>query len=493
MKFFSRAKIALVAAFGLAVLLLAVRHERPRPEAQTDREISSLELVPPSPNEDRQFADPEAAETQRSSITLVSDSGSRLKRKDGVHRIPLAKRALQEVGLDYVNNANLTPRKPLPKGPLAIPEGKDLEITVKFQDALLARATSDGALSLTIDFPIELSELNLGLPIGFRPAFDAVSKKKLQDLQKRAAERSGANQADFEGTVVITIPKESTSADRIAIAKAFHGLGVVEYVELVALDNLPPPPADIAPPTPDLESFQGYRNSEAASGGGNVAYAFSRGIKGQGIRLSDCEYGFNASHEDLVDSDITDSSRGPFHPTVVTKGWDKHGTAALGISGATENGYGVTGIAPLAEIHFYSEWTENGARRRESVTDAIADSGFGDVVLLEMQTGDGEGNYVPAEYNSTIWNLVKAGSDAGVIVVAAAGNGGRNLDDAYFDTYHARGDSGSAQASIRSAASGLRRTFYETAGAVSSYSSRKKSSSDSPALLSGRGPGSSFF
>merc|ERR1712117_82528 len=54
-----------------------------------------------------------------------------------------------------------------------------------------------------------------------------------------------------------------------------------------------------------------------------------------------------------------------------------------------------------------------------------------------MQSGGG-----PAELTSTVWNLVKMGTDAGVVIVAAAGNGNKNLDSSEFASYRARGDSG---------------------------------------------------
>jgi len=60
---------------------------------------------------------------------------------------------------------------------------------------------------------------------------------------------------------------------------------------------------------------------------------------------------------------------------------------------------------------------------------------------MEMQIGEPE-KWGPAELTSTVWNLVKMGTDAGVVIVAAAGNGNRNLDSSEFASYRARGDSG---------------------------------------------------
>jgi len=77
-----------------------------------------------------------------------------------------------------------------------------------------------------------------------------------------------------------------------------------------------------------------------------------------------------------------------------------------------------------------------------SIYNAINSSSTGDVVLLEMQTIGPDGKYAPAEYDPTVWLTVKAGVDAGVIVVAAAGNGNADLDAPAYQEYRDRGDSG---------------------------------------------------
>ena len=58
-------------------------------------------------------------------------------------------------------------------------------------------------------------------------------------------------------------------------------------------------------------------------------------------------------------------------------------------------------------------------------------------MLLEMQTIGANGNYAPAEYSPAVWQVVKAATDAGIIVVAAAGNGNENLDAPGYASYRA--------------------------------------------------------
>jgi len=84
---------------------------------------------------------------------------------------------------------------------------------------------------------------------------------------------------------------------------------------------------------------------------------------------------------------------------------------------------------------------EEGPRRVTAIANAIADSSAGDVVLLEMQDL-GVSGYGPAELDASVFAVVKAGTDAGVVVVGAAGNGDQDLDAAGYAGYQAMGDSG---------------------------------------------------
>jgi subtilisin family serine protease len=52
----------------------------------------------------------------------------------------------------------------------------------------------------------------------------------------------------------------------------------------------------------------------------------------------------------------------------------------------------------------------------------------GDVLLLEAQGFDADGRLVPAEYSPVVHEVVGALTAIGVVVVAAAGNGGLDLD-----------------------------------------------------------------
>lgn len=90
----------------------------------------------------------------------------------------------------------------------------------------------------------------------------------------------------------------------------------------------------------------------------------------------------------------------------------------------------------------YPEWQQSGYSRINVVTQALANSQIGDVIIYEMQEYGFGNNFVPAEYNQVVWDLTVAAGAIGAVIVAAAGNGSQNLDDAFYVPYMDRGDSG---------------------------------------------------
>merc|ERR550532_3035833 len=142
----------------------------------------------------------------------------------------------------------------------------------------------------------------------------------------------------------------------------------------------------------------------------------------------------NFNHQEFKNSRITEEANFP-----VGNEQRDHGTASVGIA-LGGDGYGVKGLANKADGYFFSELPASGRYNRDrAVAAAVAKVRAGDIVLLEMQTGR---PYGPAELTQSIWDIVKMGTDAGVVIVAAAGNGNRNLDSATDASYRARGDSG---------------------------------------------------
>lgn len=359
---------------------------------------------------------------------------------------------------------SLVPRTPLAKEPLVSPPGQVHKLTLKLSDHLEARPGPSGELLVTADRPDDVAELARVAEewsLRFRPVQTATDDA-LRKLQDRAARRTGRAQPDLGGIVEAVLP-EATPERVLAAAAALHALPQVEFAEIKSIDAPPPPPGDISPPTPSLVANQGYRQ---AASGVDVDYVWNTyGIRGAAaLKVLDCEYQFRPTHEDLAGL-VTIQ---PGIESMYAGFGDDHGTAVMGIIGAGDNGYGMNGSVPWCELYFYPEFAiraGNGTTqdRTATVVAAVADAGVGDIVMLEMQDTGGNGSYGPAEYVPSVWTAVKAGTDAGVIIVAAAGNGSENMDSAQYQAYRNRGDSG---AIIVGAADAERaRLSYSTYGA----------------------------
>jgi hypothetical protein len=323
-------------------------------------------------------------------------------------------------------------------GPV-LPQVAEHRLIVKFRDALRARADASGQLvALSAESLDAVDELitGLGTTLRFSPLLKS-SPSVLADLEARAAARSGQVQADLAGMMIVELESNST-AEMERVGQALNASPDVEWA-WVELTNAAPP-GDIAPTTPNLENFQDYRDPNP---GLDVTYAWSVGARGQNVRLSDCEYGWDPAHEDMNDVSLNMEPGQTIPPFVFQNNWDDHGTAALGEVAAQDNGYGCSGIAPDAQFYTWPEYSvEQGSRRVTCITNAIAASGVGDVVMLEMQTSTTGSGYGPAELNPAVWTVCSTGTAAGVIVVAAAGNGNQNLDSTSYSTYQSWGDSG---------------------------------------------------
>lgn len=290
----------------------------------------------------------------------------------------------------------------------------------------------------------------------------AISDEKLAFLESEAIRISGNGASVRKLRNILKVKIENPNNERMLdLAAKLLKLEAVEYCDLLPLKAIPPP-ADIPPATPNYESAQTYINADP---GVNMVYAWGMGLKGAGIKVRDCEYGFNKNHEDLVDHNVK-YAPGFTASTSASVDYTEHGTAVFGIIIADKGTYGVSGMAYGAEeLVMFSEWPQSGADRVKAVSASIDASTAGDVIIYEMQTEGQNKNYVPAEYTQSIWDLTKAASDAGIIIVAAAGNGNENLDASFYSAYRARGNSGAIMVGAGSPDTKHNKASFSTYGA----------------------------
>ncbi|MEA2184820.1 MAG: hypothetical protein QOF69_4005, partial [Solirubrobacteraceae bacterium] len=169
---------------------------------------------------------------------------------------------------------------------------------------------------------------------------------------------------------------------------------------------------------------QGYEN--AAPQGIDARWAWTQtGGEGQGVGVVDLEQGWRLGHEDLASKAPTlifNVNRDGVGTYV-----GNHGTAVLGEIAADDNTRGVVGIAPsLASLRVTSYFDGvTAVHVADAALAALPTMNAGDVLLMEVQRGSA---LLPTETDPADFDAIRLASARGIIVVAAAGNGGSDLD-----------------------------------------------------------------
>lgn len=292
----------------------------------------------------------------------------------------------------------------------------------------------------------------------------AISDEKIAYLTSQAIQISGSDNAVQNLKNVFKIQGDLSDSKLQELANALEKIKEVKYCSFSSTIPIDPP-YDIAPTTPN---YIGNQTFLQANPGVNMTFAWNLGYYGQNIRLRDVEYGFNKNHEEFNDINTNLATGTTVHPDC-TVAYTEHGTSTTGVIFGQTGSYGITGLAHgLSEFILYPEWTvEYGYNRNYAVSQAINNSLTGDIIVLEMQAygATGSGNdFVPAEYNLELWNLIKAATDAGIVVVAAAGNGAQNLDGSLYATYMSRGNSGAILVGAGTSDTNHNRVSYSSYG-----------------------------
>ncbi len=137
-----------------------------------------------------------------------------------------------------------------------------------------------------------------------------------------------------------------------------------------------------------------------------------------GMKVCVIDSGLDRSNEDFVWNNITgDNDSG-------TGNWDvnggPHGTHVAGTIGAADNGVGVIGMAPGVDMHIIKVFNADGWGYSSDLAHAADKCSGAGANIISMSLGGGGAN-------STEENAFKAFTEAGGLVVAAAGNDGNNV------------------------------------------------------------------
>jgi len=168
---------------------------------------------------------------------------------------------------------------------------------------------------------------------------------------------------------------------------------------------------------------QGYLDPAPAGIDAEFSWTVAGGA-GAGQRVVDLEQGWTLNHEDLVNHGAT------LLFGALQDGSRAHGTAVLGEICAVDNTVGCVGIVP--EIGSVDVTSHSGslANVPDALVGALPSLGFGDVLLLEVQTVLPAAPVfgAPIELIDDCFEAIRLATALGVIIVEAAGNGSNNLD-----------------------------------------------------------------
>src|SRR5665213_602063 len=193
--------------------------------------------------------------------------------------------------------------------------------------------------------------------------------------------------------------------------------------------------------TPDFSAQENHL--DAAPAGLDVRFAWTKtGGDGTGVQIIDIEGGWRTTHEDLqvnIGGVVLGTS-------ATDAGSSNHGTAVLGVIGATDNATGVKGISTGANVRMVSFFSVSAgipfstSTAIQRAADLLKE---GDVLLLEMQDFGPSNNflsnpqelgYIPVEWRDDVFKAIRYAANLGIIVVEAAANGAENLDAPIYNT-----------------------------------------------------------
>lgn len=249
--------------------------------------------------------------------------------------------------------------------------------------------------------------------------FSEMSPGKIIDLDRKVFKDVSLQRSELLDYFALYNPLGSGF---LSLVPVLNSLPSIEIAYDAGPPNVPPESGvpDEGRPNPRLPSQ--FYLTEAPVGVG-MHHAWSTpGGDGHGSELVDIEEGWAFNHEDLP-QDIEPPLSGLNVPPFA------HGTRTLGIVAAIDNAIGIKGIAYRSMIKVVSVWrSANEYSIAAAILDSVRVLRSGSVLLIEVQSTKGFGNY-PCEVDPAVFAAILRVVARGIIVVEAAGNGGRDLDD----------------------------------------------------------------
>lgn len=244
--------------------------------------------------------------------------------------------------------------------------------------------------------------------------YTAVPEDRLRELIEEATRRDDSYRPpNFFTWFTVETPEGVRSEELATMLLAW------EVVEKAYPDSQPEDPFPVDPTDDPRRADQGYL--DPAPGGINAEFAWSvPGGDGVGQRFVDLEQGWTLNHEDLGGHGAS-----LLHGTM-TQTSLAHGTAVLGVICALDNTWGCIGITPnIASVNVASH-SGSSSNISDAVLAAVSDLGPGHVLLIEVQLAVSGGTI---ELIDDVYESLRLATALGIVVVEAAGNGAKNLEN----------------------------------------------------------------
>lgn len=249
--------------------------------------------------------------------------------------------------------------------------------------------------------------------LGGRRLISSVPLARLAELERRELDGEAAMKPGLADYWRLDARRSPAPLSEIAAA--------LQAVQEVGLVYCEPGVRDSAFPSDDpLSSAQRYLDPAPVGVGARWFWEQPHG-DGEGMQFVDLEQGWLRDHEDLPPYELLcgDNRDGSGYV-------GDHGAAVLGIVAGVDNDRGVIGMAPRASVRIASHWRAKGGGMHvaNALAAAAAATPRPHVILLEVETDEG----LPVETDPAVRDLIRCAVAAGIVVVQAAGNGGKDLD-----------------------------------------------------------------
>jgi hypothetical protein len=307
------------------------------------------------------------------------------------------------------------------------------ELVIVARPEARLRATARGVESKAGADVSHLTRALHGAGAVMRPLFDADEDRLEHTHATMSAAGIAVPRLAHYYRVHVADDKLDSLAATLAGSPLLHAAYVKPRAEPAGLNDMQPKAGPAPATTPDFGARQAYL--DPAPGGVDARFAWTlAGGRGAGVHIIDVELGWNFAHEDLLAN-----QGGVVGGTPLTDNDSvNHGTATLGVFSG--DGVGVTGICRDASVSAIA--SANAATSAAAIHSAADRLSAGDIILIEMHRAGPRANtpgytqqqgYLPLEWWPDDYDAIRYANAKGVIVIEAAGNGGENLDDPFYN------------------------------------------------------------